>query len=223
MKSLGDDPFAGATVLGVLDESDRRYLAQRSRSKQIDKGQILFSEGDPSDSVLVLVSGHMKVLTYSRDGSEFIVNTVMPGETMGEVGVLSGCPRSATIQATEASVVLVLPGAAIIDLISERPVLAIALLQRLSHLVRRMTGVATDLVFLDLKQRVAKYLLQLDSMDRGQSRPKMTQSQLAANIGASRQRVNACLREFHKQGWIDMESRGLRVLDPEALSRVVSF
>jgi CRP-like cAMP-binding protein len=116
-----------------------------------------------------------------------------------------------------------LPGAAIIDLISERPVLAIALLQRLSHLVRRMTGVATDLVFLDLKQRVAKYLLQLDSMDRGKSRPKMTQSQLAANIGASRQRVNACLREFHKQGWIDMESRGLRVLDPEALSRVVSF
>jgi CRP-like cAMP-binding protein len=223
LKSLGDDPFAGATVLGVLDESDRRYLAQRSRSKQIDKGQILFSEGDPSDSVLVLVSGHMKVLTYSRDGSEFIVNTVMPGETMGEVGVLSGCPRSATIQATEASVVLVLPGAAIIDLISERPVLAIALLQRLSHLVRRMTGVATDLVFLDLKQRVAKYLLQLDSMDRGKSRPKMTQSQLAANIGASRQRVNACLREFHKQGWIDMESRGLRVLDPEALSRVVSF
>lgn len=223
MKSLGDDPFAGATVLGVLDESDRRYLAQRSRSKQIDKGQILFSEGDPSDSVLVLVSGHMKVLTYSRDGSEFIVNTVMPGETMGEVGVLSGCPRSATIQATEASVVLVLPGAAIIDLISERPVLAIALLQRLSHLVRRMTGVATDLVFLDLKQRVAKYLLQLDSMDRGKSRPKMTQSQLAANIGASRQRVNACLREFHRQGWIKMESRSLRVLDREALTQVVSF
>jgi CRP-like cAMP-binding protein len=223
LKSLGDDPFAGATVLGVLDESDRRYLAQRSRSKQIDRGQILFSEGDPSDSVLVLVSGHMKVLTYSRDGSEFIVNTVMPGETMGEVGVLSGCPRSATIQATEASVVLVLPGAAIIDLISERPVLAIALLQRLSHLVRRMTGVATDLVFLDLKQRVAKYLLQLDSMDRGKSRPKMTQSQLAANIGASRQRVNACLREFHRQGWIKMESRSLRVLDREALTQVVSF
>jgi CRP-like cAMP-binding protein len=224
VSSLEDDPFAGATVLGVLEESDRRYLAQRSRTKRIDKGQILFSEGDPSESVLMLVSGHMKVLTYSKDGSEFIVNTVMPGETMGEVGVLSGCPRSATIQATEASVVLVLPGAAIVGLISERPVLAVALLQRLSHLVRRMTGVATDLVFLDLKQRVAKYLLQMEPGDRqGPSRSNINQSQMAANIGASRQRVNACLREFHRQGWIKMESRSLRVLDREALTQVVSF
>jgi CRP/FNR family cyclic AMP-dependent transcriptional regulator len=223
LDSLEDDPFAGATVLGVLDESDRKYLAERSRSRRIAKGQILFSEGDASDSVLVLVSGHMKVLTYSRDGSEFIVNAVMPGETMGEVGVLSGCPRSATIQATEASVVLSLPGSVIIDLISERPVLAVALLQRLSHMVRRMTGVATDLVFLDLKQRVAKYLLERDSGGQGPARPNVTQSQLAANIGASRQRVNACLREFHKQGWISMESRGLRVLDRQALIQVISF
>jgi CRP/FNR family transcriptional regulator, cyclic AMP receptor protein len=223
LTSLEDDPFAGATVLGVLEESDRRYLAQRSRTRRIEKGQILFSEGDPSESVLVLVSGHMKVLTYSKDGSEFIVNTVLPGETMGEVGVLSGCPRSATIQATEVSEVLVLPGDTIMDLISERPVLAVALLQRLSHLVRRITGVATDLVFLDLKQRVAKYLLQMEPADHRPARSNMNQSQLAANIGASRQRVNACLREFHRQGWIDMESRSLRVLDREALTRLVTF
>ncbi len=217
------DPFAGATVLGVLEESDRRYLAERSRRKRIDKGQILFLEGDPSDSILVLVSGRMKVLAYSADGSEFIVNTVLPGETMGEVGVLSGGPRSATIQATEPSVVLSLPGSVIIDLISERPVLALALLQRLSQMVRRITGVATDLVFLDLRQRVAKYLLQQVPAEHRPVGGNITQSQLAANIGASRQRVNACLREFHKQGWISMQSRGLHILDREALTQVVTF
>jgi DNA-binding GntR family transcriptional regulator len=51
----------------------------------------------------------------------------------------------------------------------------------------------------------------------------VTQSQLAANIGASRQRVNACLREFHKQGWILMEPRRLRVLDRPALAKVITF
>ncbi len=217
------DPFAGATVLGVLEESDRRYLARQSRRRRIDKGQILFLEGDPSDSILVLASGHMKVLAYSAEGSEFIVNTVLPGDTMGEVGVLSGGPRSATIQATEDSVVLSLPGSVIVDLISERPVLAIALLQRLSQMVRRITGVATDLVFLDLRQRVAKYLLQQEPAGQRPAGGNITQSQLAANIGASRQRVNVCLREFHKLGWISMQSRGLHVLDREALTQVLTF
>jgi CRP-like cAMP-binding protein len=222
LNNLEDDPFAGATVLGVLEESDRRYLAEHSRLRRIDKGQILFFEGDPSDSVLVLMSGHLKVLTYSREGSEFIVNTVLPGETVGEVGVLSSGPRSATVQATEASVVLALAGSVILDLISERPVLAIALLQRLSQMVRRITGVATDLVFLDLRQRVAKYLLQEDAEDLRPVRSNVTQTELAANIGASRQRVNACLREFHKEGWISMEPRKLRVLDREALAQVIT-
>ena len=119
MTGLKDDPFAIAPVLGVLDDADRRYLAERSRRRTIDKGQILFTEGDVSDSVVVLIAGHMKVLVYSKDGGEFIVNTVAPGETIGEVGVLSNGPRSATVQATEESVVLSLPGSVIIDLIRQ--------------------------------------------------------------------------------------------------------
>jgi CRP/FNR family transcriptional regulator len=217
-----DDPFAIAPVLGVLDDADRRYLAERSRRRTIDKGQILFTEGDVSDSVLVLISGHMKVLVYSKDGGEFIVNTVAPGETIGEVGVLSHGPRSATVQATEASVVLSLPGSVIIDLIRQRPELAIALLERLSDMVRRITGVATELVFLDLKQRVARFLLLRASADPPIGRSTLTQAEVAASIGASRQRVNACLREFEKLGWISLASRRLRVLDGEALASVVN-
>ncbi len=222
MTDLVTDPFVDAAVLGVLDEEDRRYLVERSRKRNIAKGQILFSEGDPSDSVLVLVSGHLKVLRYSRDGDEFILNTVLPGETIGEVGVLSKGPRSATVQATEASVVLTLAGSVIIDLVTERPEMAVALLERLSEMVRRITGVATDLVFLDLRQRVAQYLLQLTRAAPHLLRSDLTQGEVAASIGASRQRVNACLREFASQGWIRMESRSLRVIDREALTRIVS-
>jgi len=223
LANVEEDPFVGAAVLGVLEEKDRRYLADRSRRRRIDKGQVLFCEGDFSDSVLVLVSGRMKVVKYSNDGAEFILSTVVPGETIGELGVLSSGPRSATVQATEESVVLTLAGSVIIDLISERPALAIALLQRLSDMVRRITGVATDLVFLDLKQRVAKYLLQHAVGDRPPIEQVVNQSDLAANIGASRQRVNACLRDFQRQGWISMGSRSLRVIDRDALTRIVAF
>jgi len=223
LSDLEVDPFAGAAVLGVLDEADRRYLVSRSTRRTIDKGQILFLEGDRSDSVLVLISGHMNVVRYSSDGGQFIMNTVVPGDTIGEVGVLSRSPRSATVQATEQSVVLKLAGSVIIDLLSERPALAVALLERMADMVRRITGVATDLVFLDLRQRVAKHLLQLDTKEPHLVRSDLTQGEVAASIGASRQRVNACLRDFENQGWITMDSRRLRVLDRDALARVVDL
>lgn len=223
MPDLEVDPFAGAAVLGVLDATDRHYLVSRSTRRTIDRGEILFLEGDRSDSVLVLISGHMNVLRYSSDGGQFIMNTVVPGDTIGEVGVLSKSPRSATVQATEQSVVLKLAGSVIIDLLSERPALAIALLERMADMVRRITGVATDLVFLDLRQRVAKHLLQLDAKQPHLVRSDLTQGEVAASIGASRQRVNACLRAFENQGWISMDSRRLRVLDRDTLAQVVDF
>ena len=213
------DPLAGATILGVLEESERKYLAAKGRHRKLDKGQILFTEGEQSDSVLVLLSGRMKVLRYSQDGDPFIVNTVLPGDSIGEVGVFSKGLRSATVQAGEKSVVLELPASAIMDLISKRPAACIVLLERVSTMVRRLTDVAADLVFLDLSQRVAKYLLQDRPADSRSTTNRLTQSEIAASIGASRQRVNACLREFERQGWISMESRRLRVIDPEGLAR----
>jgi len=169
--------------------------------------------------VLVLLSGHMKVLRYSQDGDPFIVNTVVPGDSIGEVGVFSKGPRSATVQAAEESVVLELPASVIMELISTRPAACIVLLECVSGMVRRLTDVAADLVFLDLRQRVAKYLLEDRLAETRSTTNRLTQSEVAASIGASRQRVNACLREFERQGWISMETRRLEVIDPEGLAR----
>ena len=169
--------------------------------------------------MLVLLSGHMKVPRYSRDGDPFIVNTVLPGDSIGEVGVFSNGPRSATVQAGENCMVLELPASVIMDLISKQPAVCIILLERVSAMVRRLTGVAADLVFLDLRQRVAKYLLADGLADSRSTTNRLTQSEIAASIGASRQRVNACLREFERQGWISMESRRIQVIDPEDLAR----
>jgi CRP-like cAMP-binding protein len=77
-------------------------------------------------------------------------------------------------------------------------------------------------VFLDLRQRVARFLLLRASADPPIGRSTLTQAEVAASIGASRQRVNACLREFEKLGWISLASRRLRVLDGEALASVVN-
>ena len=222
MSALEGDPFAGSGILGVLDADDRDYLTQRSRRMAVGKGQVIISEGEPSNSVLVLLTGALKVVTYSLEGDEFIVNTILPGETVGEMGVLSGRPRSATVQATVPSTVLVLPKSVIFQLIEERPVLAIALLRRLSNMVSRVTGVASDLVHLDLSQRVAKYLVEKTSGPGRSDSLRLTQSELASTVGASRQRVNNCLRDFQKNGWIELASKQVTVLEKEALLELVN-
>ncbi len=225
MSTIDRDPFAGSSVFGVLDEVDRAALTERSRRVEIDKGQVVICEGDASDSVLVLLSGQMKVVTYSQEGDEFILNTVAPGDTIGEIGVLSGGPRTATVQATAPSIVLTLSRSSIVQIIEERPALAVALLQRLSQLVNRVTGVASDLVHLDLAQRVAKYLLNNTMQNTNGTGTTdtlaVTQADLAASVGASRQRVNNCLQEFQRNGWIGIESRRLTVRDRAALEEVV--
>ena len=98
--------------------------------------------------------------------------------------------------------------------------MAVAMLCRLADMVRKTTEAASDLVFLDLNQRVAKFLI--DKAVDPSRELRIIQSDLAATIGASRQRVNASLQEFQRRGWISLGPRTVRILDPEALRRAIT-
>ncbi len=209
------DPFANSSVLGTLPLEDRRRLTERCVERRFDKGQIVFFEGQTADSMLALVEGHLKVSTFSADGNELVIATVTPGNIIGELGVLSTEPRSATVTATMMSRALILTRDVVMELIEQRPALAVAMLRCLAGMVRKTTEAASDLVFLDLNQRVAKYLL--DRAGGTSTELRIVQADLAAAIGASRQRVNASLQEFQRREWISLSSRKIRILDPDAL------
>jgi CRP/FNR family cyclic AMP-dependent transcriptional regulator len=213
-----NDPFAGSSVLGMLTADDRRRLTERCVERRFEKGQIVYFEGQVADSMLVLTAGHLKVSTFSADGNELVIATIAPGETIGELGVLSTEPRSATVTSTAASRALVLSRSVVMELIERQPALAVAMLQRLADMVRATTESASDLVFLDLNQRVAKFLIERAGGSTGEIH--VIQADLAAAIGASRQRVNASLQEFQRREWISLSSRKVRLLDPEALRRL---
>jgi CRP-like cAMP-binding protein len=215
-----DDPFANTTALIGLNADDRRYLVGRCTRRSFDTGQIVMLEGERADSVLMLTSGRLKVSTYSSAGAEFILATVVPGDTVGELGMLSGVPRSATVTATTPSTALTLARSVIMDLLAEQPTLAMAMLQQLADKVRQVTDKAADLVFLNLNQRVAKFLLE-HAHDTSSCEVRVTQEQLAASIGASRQRVNVCLQHFQHEGWVAIRSKVIEVRDTESLGRVV--
>jgi CRP-like cAMP-binding protein len=165
--------------------------------------------------MLILGSGELKVSSYAADGTELILASVIPGETIGELGMLSSVPRSATVTATRPSSGMILSRLVVVSLIEQSPAVALAMLQNLADLTRRVTGVAADLVFLDVHQRVAKFLV--NNAQGPSNTVRVTQTHLGSAVGASRQRVNMCLQDFQREGWISISSGAIRVLDPDGL------
>jgi CRP/FNR family cyclic AMP-dependent transcriptional regulator len=208
--------LARSRVLGVLAPEDRARLSEQCVGRQFAKNQVVYVAGGPADSMLVLTSGELKVSNYSADGAELILSLVLPGETIGELGMLSDLARSATVIATKPSAAMMLSRAVVMQLIEERPAVAVAMLQHLAYMTRKMNGVAADLVFLDVHQRVARFLV---THTRGPSGSvRVTQAHLGSTIGASRQRVNMCLQEFQREGWVALSSGTIRIVDRDALT-----
>jgi CRP/FNR family transcriptional regulator, cyclic AMP receptor protein len=207
-------------VLGVLAPEDQARLSGQCVERWFDKDQIVYVEGAPADSMLMLASGELKVSSYSADGSELILASVAPGEAIGELGMLCGLPRSATVTATQSSSAIILSRLVVVGLMEDRPAVALAMLQSMADRTRRLTGVAADLVFLDVPQRVARFLV--NNAHDPSNTVRVTQAHLGSAVGASRQRVNICLQEFQRQGWISISSGAVRVLDPESLGKLVT-
>jgi CRP/FNR family transcriptional regulator, cyclic AMP receptor protein len=139
--------------------------------------------------------------------------------------LIDGGLRSASAEAVEPTTALILSRGTLIELLQGHPTLAQALLSSLGGLVRRLTEQAADLVFLDLHGRVAKLLLTL-AEERGRREGQevlldlqVTQSDLAAMVGGSRQSVNHILHAFQRRGYLEIEGRRIALKDLKALAK----
>jgi CRP/FNR family transcriptional regulator, cyclic AMP receptor protein len=217
-----------ADVIGILRETsllrsvppeDLKAVAAASRLRSFRRGQVVFTRSDPGDSVIVVVSGQVKVTVRSADGGELTLAIVHPGGMLGEPGVVDGGARSADAETLEECQLLLIPRDVIRDICARVPSAAQALTNSIAATLRRLTDATADLVFLDLPRRVAKVLLSQPRGDDGTIRFKMSQEELAHQVGSTRQTVNAALRGFERRGWIEIHDRAVTVKQPAAMGR----
>ena len=217
-----------ADVTGVLRRTDLlrsvpagdiEAVAAVSRLRSFRRGQVVFTAGDRSDSLIVVVSGSVRVVVRSADGGELTLTVIPPGGVLGELSIADGGPRSADAETLEDSQLLLVPREAIQDVCARVPAAAQALTDTIAAILRRLTEAVSDLVFLDLPRRVAKVLLNQPRGEDGVIRPRMSQQQLARQAGGSRQSVNAALRGFERRGWIEVHDRAVTVKQAAALGR----
>jgi CRP-like cAMP-binding protein len=215
-------------VRGILRETDLLHAAPAedlepvvaaARLRIFPRGQVVFIRGDPGDSLIVVVSGRVKVVVRSADGGELTLTVIESGGTLGELSIADNGPRSTDAETLEESQLLLVPRETIQDICARVPSAAQALAGSIAVTLRRLTEAASDLVFLDLPRRVAKVLLNQPRDDDGTIRPKITQEQLAHQAAGTRQSINAALRGFEKRGWIEIHDRAVAVKEVAALRR----
>jgi CRP-like cAMP-binding protein len=200
-------------------------LAQRLRRRRFRRGEVIFHQGDPGDSLHIVAAGSVKILLPSAEGDEAIIATLRPGDFFGELALLDGAPRSATAAALDQSETLVLPRDTFLGLLNTSPGLRDALLAGLAHELRRLTGHVEELHFLDLAGRLAMRLSRLASESAPGATTEIrldwpyTQSDLAAMIGGTRQSVNRLLSELVEDGLIRIEPDALFITDLDELTR----
>jgi CRP/FNR family transcriptional regulator, cyclic AMP receptor protein len=206
-------------LLRSVPDTDLEAIAAASRLRAVRRGQVLFTVGDPSDTVILVISGRVKVVVRSADGAELTLTVIQPGGIFGEISIADGGPRSADAEALEDCRLLLVPIGLIAELCSRVPAVTEAVMSSLAATLRRLTEAASDLVFLDLPRRVAKVLLSQPRGEDGVIELKMSQEELAHQVGGSRQSVNAALRGFERRGWIEARDRAVTLREADALAR----
>ncbi len=191
-------------------------LAAAAFPRRLAKGQVLFVEGERSDHLYVVASGRLKIVVGSQHGDELLLAVLSVGESVGELGMLDGRPRSATAEALDQVELIAIPAETVRSVLATSTGLAMAWAQDLALTVRRLTGSAADLVFLDLPRRLAKLLVTGGDteIDLG-----MSQSEVAARLGVTRQSLNRVLSSFTRRGWIRVDGSNVRLCDRAALAR----
>ena len=203
-------------------ESLEKCLVRR----QYPAGQVLFHLGDEGGSLHIIESGRVKIAIPSYSGEELILAVLGAGDLLGELSLFDGKPRSATAQALERTETLCLHRKDLLALMRNRFEVVERILEFLARRIRDTDLLLADRHFLDITARLAKKILELGDAfgiregDRVRIGVKITQKDLAAMIGSTRESINKQLKALRDRGLVRISGRTIEIPNREKLIRV---
>lgn len=212
-----------------LDERELSSIAQLVHVKRHRAKDFIVQQSEPGGELFVVVDGHLKVVTSDAEGRDTALNILGPGEVVGEVSLLDGGPRSATVTAVDPCELLVIRREPFLRFLEGSPTVAIKLLSVLARRLRRLTERAEDIAFLRVGDRLAKRIVALAD-EYGEPRPdgsvriafRLSQQEMGDLIGATRESANKQLRMWEHRGMVSQEGGHLVIHRLDELRDVVS-
>jgi len=207
-------------LFSQLAPADLQRVVEVTRERTYPKNSVILFEDDPGDALYVVGKGQVKVVLIGEDGREVILSVLGEGEFFGEMALIDDQPRSAHVIAMEDSTLLVVRREDFQGILTQQPLLALALLRELTRRLRRVDEKVGSLVLLDVHGRVAQLLLDLaDEAGGAHITRRLTHHTIAQMIGSSRETVSRTMRELVEKGLIAVSRRDIVIRDRPALEQ----
>jgi len=218
-----EEILAGHFLLRHLRPEELSQLAASATLVHHRPNATIFQKGDPGAGMMAVVSGRVKICTYSPDGKELVLNIIDRGGLFGEIALLDGHPRSADAVALEATDLLVLDRNRLTPFLTAHPEVATRLIAVLCQRLRQTSEALEDALLRDAPSRVARGLLWL-AKTFGKQEPaglrldiKLSQQQIGNLIGISRESINKSIVDWTRTGYLSVSSGFITIVDMEAL------
>jgi CRP/FNR family transcriptional regulator, cyclic AMP receptor protein len=195
--------------LSGLSREGLEALESRASVKRYRKNTIIIEKGDESATLYVLLSGAVRVYVADEEGREVVFEVLdQPGAHFGELALLRGCPRTASVATVEDSSCMVISRQDFLDCLRDNPQIALDIMALLVEKVQRLTDRVTSFALDDVYGRLAATLTDMAREEEGRLiTPRVTQQDLAQRVGASREMVSRIFRELKTGGYISLEDK----------------
>jgi CRP/FNR family transcriptional regulator, cyclic AMP receptor protein len=213
--------------LGALTEDERAAFHAAGRVRCYAKGEAILHEGDDPGGVIAILHGRAKVSAAGVAGRDVVLRFAGEGELLGEISAIAGRPRTATITALDALETVAMRTAEFQRFIEQHPRVAPLVLERIALLLADADRQLVDFATRDVTARIAGRLLELADTDGEPSDAgiritlPLSQDELGAWAGASREAVARSLHLLRELGWIETRRREIRVLNADGLRSLV--
>ena len=217
------------TLLSGMSERDQKIISDKCKRRSVLARAVIVSQGSIGRDMFIVESGSLKKSALSAEGKEVSFVVLRPGDYFGELSLIDGRNRSATVTAIENSELLVLGHAEYQQLLQDHPHTATEFLTRMlltfANRIRDTYQLYQDSIFLDVSSRLAKFLLSA-SVEHEDTVPgqrqldvPLSQYELGTMVNASRESVNKQLRDWEEQGIVDVDRGKITLLNPALLKK----
>ena len=192
-----------------LGESDLEAMASVARQITAERGELIVSQGSDGESLYIVVSGQIRVYLSDETGKEMILGLEGPGAIFGEIAVLDGEPRSASVAAMEQTELLMIEGREFRRLLEAHAELSLGVIAALAGMIRKLTDATQGLALQSAYRRLVARLRERSIEEDGQTivPERLTHQLLADMIGCSREMVSRIMSDLAKGGYIRTEGK----------------
>jgi CRP/FNR family transcriptional regulator, cyclic AMP receptor protein len=202
---------------------DKDALLSRARLRRFGVGETIFLMGSPGDSMMAVLNGNVRISVPAVDGREIVLAILHENEVFGEIAMLDGKERTADARAMTPCTLAILERRDVLAFMDRHPSAWLRLVEVLCDRMRRTDLHIAEVALLQLPIRLAKALLRMSDLEpitsigRKNATIQLSQRELGNLVGAARESVNKCLREWQRAGIVRIESSLITIADRATL------